>query len=148
MLTTSLSEHKRQTAEELDQYRSLLSNTHSSLTSLLQQSAQISPALNQLQTSLTTIHSSLTAQTLEVDSKLDRLTTYLTEHKNQTASELHQLQTSLSTTQSSLGIVNTTLNTPTATATTDYQQIQIGLRDTECISTEESLQLHKNLQNN
>ena len=66
-LTTSLSEHKRQTAEELDQYRSLLSNTQSSLTGLLQHSQRTSPALNQLQTSLTAIHSSLTAQTLEVD---------------------------------------------------------------------------------
>ena len=150
-LTTSLSEHKRQTAEELDQIQSLLSNTQSSLTSLSQHNEQTSPALNQLQTSITATHSSLTAHTLEVDSKLDRLTTYLTEHKNQTASELHQLQTSLSTTHSSLGTVNTTLNTLTATTTqlsTDYQQIQIGLRDTECISTEEILQLHQNLQNN
>ena len=66
-LTTSLSEHKRQTAEELDQYRSLLSNTQSSLTGLLQHSERTSPALSQLQTSLTAIHSSLTAQTLEVE---------------------------------------------------------------------------------
>jgi len=95
----------------------LLSNTQSSLTGLLQHSEQTSPALNQLQTSLTATRSFLTAHTLEVDSKLDRLTMYLTEQKNQTASELHQLQTSLSTTQSSLGTVNMTLNMLTATAT-------------------------------
>ena len=75
----------------------------------------------------------------------------LQEHKQQTAAELAQLQTSLNTTQSSLEAASSKLDlltSATAQLSTGHQQILANISDVECVDTEESSQLHQNLQNN
>ena len=144
-LSMSLQEHKQQTAAELAQLQTSLNTTQSSLetasskldvidTGLSQHKQQTAAELAQLQTSL---QSSLTTHTQQVNAKLNTLTDSLSQHQQQTAS-------SLETASSKLDLLTST----TAQLSTGHQQILANISDVECVDTEESSQLHQNLQNN
>ena len=95
--------------------------------------------------------SSLRADLSSINDSVSNLSMCLQEHKQQTAAELAQLQTSFTTTQSSLETANFKLDTLTTTIaqlSTDHQQILANTSDVDCVDTEESSQLHQNLQNN
>ena len=86
-----------------------------------------------------------------LNDSVSNLSMRLQEHKQQTAAELAQLQTSLNTTQSSLETASSKLDILTSTTaqlSTGHQQILANISDVECVDTEESSQLHQNLQNN
>ena len=101
-----------------------------------------------------------------LNSKLELLYTIFSHHKQQSADELAQLQTSLNTAQSSLEQLHTTLsqhkqeteaelaqlhNNMRETITqlsTVHQELQTSTSHAECVDTEQSLELHQNLQDN
>ena len=72
---------------------------------------------------------------------ISNLTTCLQEHKQQTTAELSNLQTSLTSTHYKL-------DTLTNTTASDHQQIIESIPDLECMDTQQTVQLHQNLQNN
>jgi len=114
---------------------SSLNDSVSNLSMCLQEHKQQTAAeLAQLQTSL---QSSLTTHTQQVNAKLNTLTASLSQHQQQTAS-------SLETASSKLDLLTST----TAQLSTGHQQILANISDVECVDTEESSQLHQNLQNN
>ena len=95
--------------------------------------------------------SSLREDLSGLNDSVSNLSMCLQEHKQQTAAELAQLQTSLNTTQSSLETASSKLDLLTSTTaqlSTGHQQILANISDVECVDTEESSQLHQNLQNN
>ena len=117
---------------------SSLNDSVSNLSMRLQEHKQQTAAeLAQLQTSLNTTQSSLTTHTQQVNAKLNTLTDSLSQHQQQTAS-------SLETASSKLDL----LTSATAQLFTGHQQILANISDVECVDTEESSQLHQNLQNN
>ena len=72
----------------------------------------------------------------------------LQEHKEQTAAELAHLQTTLNSTQSSLETKLDSLTATTAQLSSDHEQIQANISDVDCLDTEQSLELHQNMQDN
>ena len=148
-LTTNFSQHQQQTASKLAQIKTSLTTTQSSLTTHTQ---QVNAKLNTLTASLshhqqqtvaelaqlqTSLQSSLTTHTQQVNAKLNTLTASLSQHQQQTAS-------SLETASSKLDLLTST----TAQLSTGHQQILANISHVECVDTEESSQLHQNLQNN
>ena len=114
---------------------SSLNDSVSNLSICLQEHKQQTAAeLAQLQTSL---QSSLTTHTQQVNAKLNTLTDSLSQHQQQTVS-------SLEIASSKLDLLTST----TAQLSTGHQQILANISDVECVDTEESSQLHQNLQNN
>ena len=161
-LTTNLSQHHQQTSADAQQLvllqtslnttqssvesklnylsplREDLSNLNDSVSNLsmcLQEHKQQTAAeLAQLQTSY---QFSLTTHTQQVNAKLNTLNASLSQHQQQTAS-------SLETVSSKLKLLTST----TAQLSTGNQQILANISDVECVDTEESSELHQNLQNN
>ena len=122
-LHVCLQEHKEQTTGKLAHLQNSFSSTQSFLA---HQSGQISNKINGL------------------SSELDTLNTSLFQHQQQTTTELGHLQTSLNST-------NLNLNSLTAIATklsSDHQEIQTNISYVQCMDTQQSLQLHQNLQDN
>ena len=133
-LTTCLQEHKEQTQTEMTSIKTSLSSTQVSidnLTTCLQEHKQ------QTHTEMTSIKTSLNSTQVSIDN----LTTCLQEHKQQTATELFHLQTSLTSTHSKL-------DTLTNTTASDHQQIIDSMTDVECLDTQQTVQLHQNMQDN
>ena len=93
-----------------------------------------------------------------LNNSVSNLSVCLQEHKEQTTAELAHLQTSFDSTQSYLENISSKLDSThskldSLTATTaqlsfDHQQIQANISDVECLDTEQSLELHQNLQDN
>ena len=89
------------------------------------------------QTEMTSIKTSLNSTQVSIHN----LTTCLQEHKQQTATELFHLQTSLTSTHSKL-------DTLTNTTASDHQHIIDSMTDVECLDTQQTVQLHQNMQDN
>ena len=97
-----------------------------------------------------------------VNNLVSNLSVCLQEHEKHTKIELNYLHTSLDFIQgnhtSQLAHLQTSLNSThykldsltatTAQLSSDHQQIQANISDVECLDTEQSLELHQNLQNN
>ena len=95
---------------------------------------QTETELADLQTSLVSIQTNFTSQ---LDIKLEK-------YNQQMTAELTTLQTSLNSTHSKLDSLTAT----TAQLSSDHQQIQANISDVECLDTEQSLELHQDLQDN
>ena len=133
-LTTCLQEHKKQTAVELANLQtSLTSNQSSQATQILQ--------IHQLSSKLDGLNTTLDENYAILNQSVNKLTTCLQEHKQQTATELSHLQTSVTSTHSKL-------DTLTNTTASDHQQIIDSMPDVECMDTQQTVQLHQNLQDN
>ena len=133
-LTTILQEHKQQTAVELANLQtSLISNQSSQATQILQ--------IHQLNSKLDALNTTLDANYAILNQSVINLTTCLQEHRQQTATELSHLQTSFTSTHSKL-------DTLTNTTASDHQQIIDSIPDVECMDTQQTVQLHQNLQDN
>ena len=105
---------------------------------------------------------SLKEDLIALNDSVSNLSVCLQEHKKQTETELVDLHTSLASTQtnftSQLDELQTSLNSThskldsltatTAQLSSDHQQIQTNISDVECLDTEQSLDLHQNLQDN
>ena len=131
---TCLQEHKEQTQTEMNSLKTSLNYTQVSidyLTTCLQEHKQ------QTQTEMTSLKTSLNF----THASIDNLNTCLQEHKQQTATELSHLQTSVTSTHSKL-------DTLTNTTASDHQQIKDSMPDVECMDTQQTVQLHRNLQDN
>ena len=177
-LSTSLQEHKKQTAIELANI-SICLHEHKRLT----ESEIIS-----LKTSLNSTQASFDNHTLAISYKLDILNStlnihdtimskYLQEHKQLTQPELckvessidklhtflndsvnnltmflqeHEQQTTteLSHLQTSLNSTHSKLDTLTNTVAFDRQKIVDNMTNVKCMDTQQNIQLHQNLQNN
>ena len=84
---------------------------------------------------------------LQINNKLDNMNTQLEvleECQQQTASQISYLQNSLNSALSKLDSLTAT----TAQLSSDHQHIQANISDVECLDTEQSLELHQNLQDN
>ena len=79
-----------------------------------------------------------------LNDSVSNLSVCFQEHKEQTTVELAHLQTSLNSTNSKLD----SLTAITAQLSSDHQEIQTNFSDVQCMDTQQSLQLHKNLHNN
>ena len=124
-LTTCLLEHKQQTQTEIMNLQTSL-NFHQT------------EHTRQLNNKLDAINSTLNSQ---INQSVSDITKCIQEHKQQTTAELSHLQTSLTSTHSKL-------DTLTNTTASDHQQITDSLPDVECMDTQQTVQLHQNLQNN
>ena len=133
-LTTCLQEHKQQTAVELANLQtSLTSNQSSHATQILQ--------IHQLSSKLGVLNTTLVENYAILNQSVIKLTTCLQEHKQQTATELSRLQTSVTSTHSKL-------DTLTNTTASDHQRIIDSMPDVECMDTQQTVELHQNLQDN
>ena len=112
-----------------------LNHSISNLSTCLQEHKQ------QTQTEMTSLKTSLNSTLNSTQVSIDNLTTCLQEHKQQTATELFHLQTSLTSTHSKL-------DTLTNTTASDHQQIIDSMTDVECLDTQQTVQLHQNMQDN
>ena len=132
-LSTCLQEHKQQTTAELAQLQTSHNTTQSSLVTHAQQFNQ---RLDGINSKLEVLNASF-SQSKQQTAKLNTLTDTLFQHQQQTA-------LSLETASSKLDVLTST----TAQLSTGHQQILANISDVECVDTEESSQLHQNLQNN
>ena len=89
---------------------------------------------------LNDLQSSRSNQTHHLKYKIEALNQTIFHHQIQ----LTQLQTSLNSTHSKLDSLTAT----TAQLSSDHQQIQANISDVERLDTEQSLELHQNMQNN
>ena len=133
-LTTCLQEHKQQTAVELANLQTSLTSNQSSQATLILEIHQLNSKLDALNTTLDENYAILNQSVI-------KLTTCLQEHKQQTTTELSHLQTSVTSTHSKL-------DTLTNTTASDHQQIIDSMPDVECMDTQQTVQLHQNLQDN
>ena len=83
-----------------------------------------------------------------LNDSVSNLSVCLQEHKEQTTAELAHLQTTLNSTQSSLETKLDSLTATTTQLSSDHEQIQANISNVDCLDTEQSLELHQNLQNN
>ena len=101
---------------------------------------------NQTEIELADLHTSLAStqanHTNILKTKIDSLEECLFEHKEQVTDKLNALQSSLNSTHYKLDSLTTT----TAHLSSDHQQIQSNISDVECLETNQSLELHQNLQ--
>ena len=151
-LSTCLQEHKEQTHIEMTSLKTSLNSTQASIdnltTRLLEHKQQTAVELANLSMSLQEYKQQTAAEMTSLKTSLnstqasiDNLTTCLQEHKQQTLTELSHLQTSLTSTHSKL-------DTLTNTTASDHQQIKDSMPDVECMDTQQTVQLHRNLQDN
>ena len=100
----------------------------------------------QTEIELADLHTSLAStqanHTNMLNVKIDSLEECLSQHKEQVTGKLNALQTSLNSTHYKLDSLTAT----TAHLSSDHQQIQANISDVECLETNQSLELHQNLQ--
>ena len=141
-----LQEHKKQTETELADLQMSLASTQANHTNLLnikidsleqclfEHKELVTGKLNALQTS----------QANHASQLKEAFNASLFQHNQQITAELTLLQTSLYSTDSKLDSITAT----TAQLSSDHQQIQPNISDVECLDTEQSLELHQNMQDN
>ena len=128
---SSLRENLTSLNEAMSNFSISISNIN---TGLQEHKKQTETELADLQTSLVSIQTNFTSQ---LDIKLEK-------YNQQMTTELTTLQTSLNSTHSKLDSLTAT----TAQLSSDHQQIQANISDVECLDTEQSLELHQDLQDN
>ena len=140
-----------------DEVNNIISSLRENLTSLNDAMSNLSIAIsnvnkalqehkNQTEIELADLHSSLAStqanHTNMLKTKIDSLEECLFEHKEQVTDKLNALQSSLNSTHYKLDSLTAT----TAQLSSDHQQIQANISDVECLETNQSLELHQNLQ--
>ena len=143
-----VTEHQQQTTAELAHLQTSLNSTQSSLDNQTGQLNKLDGLSTELCSKLDTLNSTQSSNAMELNNKLDDLSSktnarhsIITEHQQQTTAKLAHLQTSLNSKLDSL-------TTTAAQLSSDHQEIQTNISDVQCMDTQPSLQLHQNLHNN